>query len=95
MMACTVHYDLYFGLDWRYLTGKCSGKWHDMEEILNIITRYVSISNREHIKWIRTTGCPLESKLTIISHIFHDNFICLESPFAYISPLRMGVENWC
>jgi len=58
LTACAVHYDLDFGLVTRYLGGKYTAEWHDVNEIISTCEPLVTPEVLGQIECILTTGCP-------------------------------------
>ena len=58
MAACTVHYDLDFGLVLRFLAGEYTGEWRDVEAVITDVKPHIYGSNKKHIFQILTNGCP-------------------------------------
>ena len=58
MGACTIHYDLNFGLVLRLLAGKYTAEWRDVKAVIASVEPYVSESDRDHIACILTKDCP-------------------------------------
>ena len=56
MVACTVHYDLDFGLVMRF-GGEYTDEWRDVDAILTSIEPYVSEDDNEHIRRILMKRC--------------------------------------
>jgi hypothetical protein len=59
LTACAVHYDLDFGLVNRYLGGKYTAEWSDVNEIISTCEPIVSPEVLSQMERILTTGCPL------------------------------------
>jgi hypothetical protein len=58
LTACAVHYDLDFGLVNRYLGGKYTAEWSDVNEIISTCKPIVSPEVLSQMEHILTTGCP-------------------------------------
>jgi hypothetical protein len=58
LTACAVHYDLDFGLVTRYLGGKYTAEWRDVNEILSLSEPFVTPEVLSQMERILTTGCP-------------------------------------
>ena len=62
LTACTVHYDLDFGLVLRYLSGEYTAEWRNIDEILSPSKLHVTHGVLNQMERILTTGCPLYLK---------------------------------
>ena len=58
LTACAVHYDLDFGLVTRYLGGKYTAEWCDVNEIISTCKPTVPPEVLGQMERILTTGCP-------------------------------------
>jgi len=58
LTACAVYYDLDFGLVTRYLCGKYTAEWRDVNEIISTWEPFVSPEVLSQMEHILTTGCP-------------------------------------
>ncbi len=58
LTACTVHYDLDFGLVTHYLGGEYTAEWRDVNEIISICEPFVATEVLGQMERILTTGYP-------------------------------------
>ena len=58
MVTCIVHYGLDFRLVLQFLTEEYAAEWRDIEAVIAAVESHVSESDKDHIFWILTRGCP-------------------------------------
>ena len=58
MTACAVHFGLDFGLVVRYLAGKYTAAWRNVDLVLDDTHPHVSAETLEHMRRLLTRGAP-------------------------------------